>query len=144
MNFQSTVRDDIATGVVGEIAFDGPTRARPYILDSGGATPNTVGNAFTVVTGTDDKAGAGAIGAGAFAGILINPKSYALVGTPTNTLAPSLDLPDETPAELLTMGTVFVDVTAGTFPAENWRRCLLCRRNRGHWCRCCRSRSDTD
>ncbi|MCP4122229.1 MAG: hypothetical protein GY751_10790 [Bacteroidetes bacterium] len=109
MSFQSTVRLVQTTGIIGEIIFDGPHRARPLNLNSGGATPNTVGKAFTFDDSVDDEAGAGAIGAGAFAGILINPKHYALYGS---SLTPSLDLPDNTNAEVLSMGTIIVDLSA--------------------------------
>lgn len=112
MAFQSTVRQVQTTGIVGEIIFDGPHRARPANLNSGGATPNTVGKAFTWDAAVDDEAGAGSIGAGAFAGILINPKHYALYGTTAGgTLAPSLDLPDNSHGELLSMGTIIVNLT---------------------------------
>ena len=107
MPFQSLVRLVQTTGIIGEIIFDGPHRARPLNLNSGGATPNTVGKAFTFDATVDDEAGAGAIGAGAFAGILINPKHYALYGS---SLTPSLDLPDNTNAELLSMGTIIVSL----------------------------------
>lgn len=111
MTFQNTVRADQTTGFIGEIIFDGPSRARPINVNSSGATPNTVGKAFTYITGQDDQAAAGSAGGGAFAGILVNPKVYASQGTVSDSLAPTLDLPDNTNAELLTMGTIVVDLT---------------------------------
>ena len=111
MTFQSTVRVDQTTGIVGEIIYDGPTRAKPIIVDSAGATANTVGFAFTYVTGSDSKAAAGSGGGAAFAGILVNPKVYASQGTAAaGTLAPTLDLPDDTQAEILTMGIIVVNL----------------------------------
>ncbi len=110
MTFQSTVRDDLATGIIGEIIFDGPCRARPVNIDSSG-TAQTIGNAFTYEDGVDDSAAVGSAGAGAFAGILVNPKVYANQGTTSGTLEPTLDLPDNTSAELLTMGTIVVNLT---------------------------------
>ena len=111
MTFQSTVRDDQTTGIVGEIIFDGPTRAKPLNVNSSGATPNTIGKAFTYITGQDQEAAAGSAGGGAFAGILANPKVYASAGTASGTLEPTLDLPDNTNAEFLTMGTMIVELT---------------------------------
>lgn len=111
MTFQSEVRDEQATGIVGEVIYDGPMRARPYNLNSGGATANRVGKAFTETDGVDDEAGAGSIGGGAFAGILIHPKAYANQGTTSGSLEANLDLPDHTNAELMTMGTIIVNLT---------------------------------
>ena len=112
MTFQSTVRQDQTTGIVGEILFDGPTRAKPINVNSSGATPNTIGKAFTYVTGQDEEASAGSAGGGAFAGILVNPKVYASQGTVSGSLEPTLDLPDNTNAELLTMGSIVVNLTS--------------------------------
>ena len=112
MTFQSLVRLVQTVGIIGEIIFGGPHRVRPLNLNSGGATPNTVGKAFTFDATVDDEAGAGSIGAGAFAGILVSPKHYALNGTVAGgSLAPTLDLPDNTNAELMSMGTIIVDLT---------------------------------
>ena len=111
MSFQSIVRLVMTLGIIGEIIFDGPCRARPANLVSGGVA-NTVGKAFTWDAANDDEAGAGSIGAGAFAGILIHPKHYALRGTVAGgPLAPTLDLPNESIGELLSMGTIIVDLT---------------------------------
>lgn len=112
MSFQTTVRADLRSGVIGEIAFDGPTRAASAMLDSGaGAANNIVGRAFTYASAENNTVAAG--GAGAFAGILIQPKSYALRGTAAGgTLADSLLLPDGTPVELLQMGEVFVSLAS--------------------------------
>jgi hypothetical protein len=112
--FQDTVRKVQTTGIIGEIIFDGPHRARPANLVSGGVIPNTVGKAFTWDSANDHEAGAGSIGAGDFAGILINPKHYALYGTAAGTLQPSLDLPENTNAELMSMGTIIVNLAAIT------------------------------
>lgn len=99
MPLQTVVNFVTGIGVPGEILFDGPKRVYPYTLIS---TPqlNIVGaTAYTVVS--DGVAMAG--GSGAFAGILVNPKTYPLFGgVPFN---PSLTLPDNTIGELLVMGT---------------------------------------
>lgn len=115
MGFQTTVIGDIRSGVIGEIAFDGPTRAVSAMLDSGaGAANNVVGRAFTYASATNNTVKAGGAGAtNVFAGILIQPKAYALRGTTAGgTLADSLLLPDGTPVELLQMGEVFVSLAS--------------------------------
>lgn len=110
MGFQATVNADIRSGVIGEIAFDGPTRAISGMLDSGaGVANNVVGRVFTWAdraAGTFKAGGAAAD----FAGILVQPKSHALRGTAGDTLADSLTLPDGVAVELLQMGEVFVSV----------------------------------
>lgn len=110
MTFQANVRDDQTTGIVGEFIFDGPKRAKSVIVNSSAATPNTVGKAFTYVTGEDNTVAAGSGGGGAFAGILVNPKVYASSGTTAGTLEPTLDLADNTDAEVATMGTLVVNL----------------------------------
>lgn len=112
MSFQSIVRLLQTVGIIGEMIFDGPTRARPLNVNSNGGTPNTVGKAFTYDAANDDECGPGTVGGGAFAGILVNPKHYALNGTVAGgTLAPTLELPDNTNAELLSMGTIVVNLS---------------------------------
>jgi len=106
--FQTQVHSDMATGVVGELAFEGPLRAAPYILRSGNAANNVIGRAFTEVSEGVAQAG----GSGRFAGILANPKVYASAGTPADgTLAPSLVLRNEELGELVDMGILYVNLT---------------------------------
>lgn len=112
MAFQSTVISDIRSGLIGEIAFDGPTRAVSAVLDSGaGAANNIVGRAFCYASVENNTVSAGG-DAGNFAGILIMPKTYALRGESGDTLAESLLLPDGVPVELLQMGEVFVSLAS--------------------------------
>lgn len=111
MGFQTTVIADIRSGMIGEIAFDGPTRAISGILDSGaGAANNVIGRVFTwadKAAGTFKAGGAAAD----FAGILVMPKTHALRGTTAGgPLADSLTLPDGVAVELLQMGEVFVSL----------------------------------
>lgn len=112
MGFQTAVELDLTSGVIGEIAYDGPTRAQPAVLDSGaGAAGNVVGSVFT----WQDRA-AGTVRAGGaaadFAGILVHPKSYPLLGTAAGgTLATSLTVADGTAVQLLLMGEVFVSLS---------------------------------
>jgi hypothetical protein len=111
MGFQTTVIGDIRSGVIGEIAFNGPTRAVSAMLDSGaGAANNVVGRAFCYASTENNTVKAGG-DAGIFAGILIQPKSHALRGTAVGgTLADSLTVPDGVAVELLQMGEVFVSL----------------------------------
>ena len=111
MGFQTTVIADIRSGVIGELAFNGPTRAVSAMLDSGaGAANNVVGRAFCYASAENNTVSAGGDD-GIFAGILIQPKSHALRGTAAGgTLADSLALPDGVAVELLQMGEVFVSL----------------------------------
>lgn len=106
MSFQSSVAQTQGFGVVGEIFTSSPTCAKSFILNSG-AVPNKIGYAYTRVSEGQAKCG----GAGAFAGILINPKGYALQGAAAGTLAPTLTVPEDSQGELLTMGEVIVYLT---------------------------------
>lgn len=119
--FQSSVRINQTTGVVGEIILSGPSRARPAILNSTSAANNVVGRAFRFVNTTSDSdVTADADLATTFAGILVNPKVYATSGPTTGTLDPTLTLPNETEAELLTMGIIIVDLSQDA-PANSSR-----------------------
>ena len=119
MGFQSSINVFAAAGVPGDLAFDGPIRSAPYNLY--GANPNVVGYAYTIssdanpnpTSGSSLAGTARAGGTGVFAGILVNPKSYPLVGDGTNPLNPSLVLPNYAIGELLTMGEIFVDLPGG-------------------------------
>jgi len=108
MGFQTAVSTEYANGVVGEILYDGPTRAESFTLATGATTPNVVGRAYTNVLGVDGRAAAGAIGAGEFAGILSNPKVYSSQGSSSSSIAPTLDVADGSVGELLTMGEMIV------------------------------------
>jgi hypothetical protein len=112
MAFQSQVNINMAAGVAGEFASDGAHRVQAYQLDSAiVGKPNTFGFAYTQLA--DGIATVG--GAGAFAGILVNPKSKALYGTATGgTLAPSLDAMNLSIGELCskTLGSIWVMLPA--------------------------------
>jgi hypothetical protein len=106
MTFQSTVRTELPLGVIGEFAFDGPNRTKSYTLDTTSADNNVIGRAFTV-----DSEGVAAAGgdAGVFAGIMVNPKAYA-VDTLFNNADGELALANGQVAELCTMGEIIVKV----------------------------------
>jgi hypothetical protein len=113
MGFQTTVATDIGFGVIGEIAFDGPTRALSARIDSSDPANNVVGRAFCFTAGTDGNL----VNAGGdptlFAGILANPKVYASVGTVSGgPLAATLAVPDNTQGEFLFMGEITVALAA--------------------------------
>lgn len=108
MAFQSTVRAFSASGVAGEFACDGPTRAQSAILNSASAAYNIIGRAFTV--SSEGVAAAG--GTGRFLGILAMPKEYATSGTTSGTLAPTTTLPNNAVADFVSMGIMFVTLPA--------------------------------
>lgn len=125
VGFQSAVNIYNPAGYPGELAFTGPVRAAPYNLVST-PNPNRVGRAFTITSAANPNpvygvpggntlgapiAGtARAGGTGVFAGILVNPKEYALYGASLAPLAASLDLPEQTIGSLLTMGYIWADL----------------------------------
>lgn len=119
-DFQTTVNVYNALGIPGDLSFDGPLRAQSYNLFSSG-TPNVVGYAYTSVNGIDPEPSANSGnaatatvgGTGVFAGILSNPKEYALRGVTGNPLGASLTLPDYAVGSLLYMGEVFVNLPGG-------------------------------
>jgi hypothetical protein len=113
--FQSTVNSDIAAGIVGELAFEGPLNGTPAILNSGDAANNVIGRAFCYISPSTAPVGlhAKTVQAGGdglvFCGILANPKVYANRGTTAGgTLAANLALPNGEIGE-------FVQHTPGIF-----------------------------
>lgn len=71
-----TAIDVLVSGIPGEQAFDGPTRALTALLDTATEANNVFGRAFTYSDEAVESVEAG--GAGLFAGIMINPKAYLL------------------------------------------------------------------
>lgn len=110
MGFQSTVNTDQGFGVVGELAFEGPLRAKSLILASDDAAYNIFGRAFTYASQDTVKAG----GTGVFAGILTNPKEHASLGTAGNSVGATLTLPNGEVASFATMGE-FVEAYPAAF-----------------------------
>lgn len=106
MTFQSTVRQFQTTGIAGEVIREGPSRVSSWILNSaaGLGSTNLFGKVFTKVADHDVQAG----GAGAFIGIMVNPKEHALAAPG---LTPTDELADGVVAEMLDMGIVIVDLT---------------------------------
>lgn len=107
MAFQSTVSANQGFGIVGEVFDSSNARIQPWTLRSDSAADNVFGRAFTVLS--EGVAEAGKDGSQVFAGILVNPKEHALTGSG---LSPSLTLPNETQASLLSEGSVVVTLAA--------------------------------
>ena len=109
MAFQSAVAFFQGAGVPGQIYLDDPHRAQSYILNSASSALNIIGaSVFTVVSQGIARAG----GTGAFAGFLVDPQEYALYGAGGIPLNPSLTLPNNSQADILSMGTIFVTLPA--------------------------------
>jgi len=105
MAFQTTVSRLSGFGVPGELYTDGPTRAQSYILQSTTSSLNIIGaTAYTLVSEGIAQAG----GTGVFCGFLADPKQYALFATGGQTLTPSLTLPNNTQADIVSMGDLVV------------------------------------
>lgn len=117
MAFQQTLNVELGFGVPGALYDDGPVRSAPYVLVSASGAYNVIGaTAFTLTTanpGTNAASGiAAAGGSNSFVGILMNPKVYATSGPTTGALDPTMTLPNNTIAELLTMGDIIVSLPA--------------------------------
>ena len=102
MAIPMTVENGMISGIPGEIAFHGPTRARSAVIDSANEADNKFGRAYTLKDGAPEagvyvQAG----GDGHFAGIMINPKAYALDKGLNGTQG-----------EFLDMGEVYVELEA--------------------------------
>lgn len=122
MSFQSTVALNQGFGVVGEVVFEGPLRAKPAILKvgSGGAaaTDLVVGRYFSRDASDGQYFPGGAIGNGS-GGILCNPKALASVGTAAGgPLAPTLVVPAGTVGELMEMGELVVALANACTPGD--------------------------
>lgn len=112
MAVQTTVSNDLTSGVVGTMATEGPTRSQTFSILSADASNNVIGRAFTTNTLTAtgvDTVGAG--GTGVFAGIFINPRTQASVGTTSGTLEGTLAVPNGTVGDFAVMGEFFVSLS---------------------------------
>ena len=113
MAFQSTIRQFMTDGIVGDIGLEGPVRSQPGVLKTADPANNVIGRAVTRVAGAGNDYQFVAGGTGVFAGILTNSKQYALTGTAAGgSLAPTLTLPNNLPVEATYMATgVWVTLT---------------------------------
>lgn len=115
--FQQGVNIYNTLGYVGAMAFTGPTRTAAVNVFSNG-TPNKFGNAYTLTSAATSEPtlaapNGGTVtvgGTGIFAGILFNPKENVLNGVVGNPLGATLVLADNSIAEVMTMGYVFVSL----------------------------------
>lgn len=99
MAIPNTARIALLSGFPGNISHDGPTRAASCVLKSGTEANNVFGRAFTYDDTGKETVQAG--GTGTFAGIMINPKAYAI---------DTEYAVNGTVAEFLTMGEVYVEI----------------------------------
>lgn len=112
MTFPSTVRQDMAFGVPGEMAFNSPERVQPGTIDPAqSATQSVVGRYFSkdqdtgLFTSTGNPLTDTTL---VFGGILGFPKEYALYGSD---LEATLAIPPGTPdAQFIQMGMPLVFV----------------------------------
>lgn len=111
MAFPTTVRADIAVGFVGDLAFEGPLKAEPAVLNSADAANNVIGRAFSW-----SADGVAAAGGANFIGILANKAEYTTAGTaaggalaPTTTLRNGEvgDFVRQTPGIFVTLADAF-------------------------------------
>ena len=115
MPFQTEVRIDQTTGIVGDIVLDGPLRGQPGILNSTSAANNVIGRAFRHIAGQDLMVSSDVAAGSVFAGILANSKRYATSGTAAGgTLAPTLMLPNNANVTLVTMTSGILVMLATT------------------------------
>lgn len=130
--FQSSVSPQIGFGIPGELAYEGPLRAQPGILDSANAANNVFGRAFSIKAGATGSWAEGSAGAadpkpiameaggnGPFGGILANPKVHTTAGGVGGALSPSMTLPNDTVAEFVTETPgIVVNFPAATNPGD--------------------------
>lgn len=114
MPFQSAVNFDLAYGVPGEFAFDGPRRAEPGIL----AAAAVVGRVCTEDPAVPGSWTPGLVASSIRQSVLTSPKQYALTGTAGNTLSPSLELPANASGEFATMGQIWVISSTANKPGD--------------------------
>lgn len=108
MAFQTApVQFQQGAGVVGELYDNGPVRSQPYTLNSALASYNVMGTAFTVLSQGFAQAGNPG-GDNVFAGILANPKVAAGLGDTSSPLNPTITVPNQTLAEIVSMGSLWV------------------------------------
>jgi hypothetical protein len=125
MSFQKAVQRQYVQGFVGEIAADGPTRARTGIITAPATATNVnrIGRAFGYSAGLPAM-GAGAVtpatgaivqlGGSTYYGVLGTPKDHALYGDASGPLGASYDLPTGTTAQFFTMAIMTLSVANGS------------------------------
>lgn len=104
MAIPNKVQKRLNSGVVGEIAFHGPTRVRAAILDSEFDEDNVFSSAFTYKSVKDSIVEAG--GEGKFAGLMISPKANCVGGIQVE----GAFVPNGFQSEFLDMGEIYAKV----------------------------------
>jgi structural protein gp24 len=122
-SFQQSVNIQYAAGVPGALYDDSPERSAVWELNSASAAYNIIGaTAFTATSadpGSGDACGvAAAGGTGQFVGILSNSKLYANIGTSAGALISNFVLPNNVPAQLTTMGHLWVTLPGPANPGD--------------------------
>ena len=108
MAFQNTVLADLVSGIPGEIAFNSPYTGIAAVINSASAGNNVYGRAMTYIDEAVETIGAG--GTGKFAGLLVNPKTSAVVN-----IGDTADsVPNGTPVETMFEGECYALLGAGT------------------------------
>ena len=108
MAFQTTVLADLVSGIPGEIAFDSPYTGIAAVINSASAANNVYGRAMCYVDEAVETIGAG--GTGKFAGLLVNPKTSAVVN-----IGDTADyVPNGTPVETMFEGECYTLLSVGT------------------------------
>lgn len=109
MAFQTVVNQLSGLGVPGELYQFSPYKAQPFTIVSGTQANNVYGRVFTKTSQGVAAAG----GTNVFAGYLIGPKDAASFGTTGGgPLAPTLVLQNNQIGQLLTMGSIIVQLPA--------------------------------
>lgn len=120
MPFQTEVDDRIANGIPGELAFDGPLRAAPGVLNTTTVANNVFGRAFTIQTNPDEVLHEGTVvqagGTGVFYGLMSNPKEHVLVSG--SAYEAEFFLENGLVASFVHMGQIYVDFDAAATPGD--------------------------
>lgn len=124
MSFQTQVGFNLAAGIEGELAADGPLRSETMRLINNPDEPTAqirFGRAFGYATPSDfsnpldaTNVSVAIPGGSNFAGILIHPKAHASYGTAQGALEPVFTLPENVWGELCRMAIVWVRLNAET------------------------------
>lgn len=112
MPFQSTVNIAQGFGVPGEQFSDAPWKAQTYTIVSASSALNIIGATCCTITSQGVVAAGNVGGARVFAGFLVDPKGIALFGIGSDTLAPTLTVPNQTIIECMTEGSLVVTLPA--------------------------------
>ena len=101
MAFQTSVKQKLAVGVVGDFYDDSPRRVDPYTIAS--STAGAIGCAYTIDATDPSKVVLG--GEGVFAGIAINSKEFVRYG-----LDASMAFNQYDEAEICSMGRIWLSI----------------------------------